>query len=201
MTKLSKSKWLLAGVLTGALALGSACKSNEGAERDTPADPADTTTGTGTDTTGTGTDTGTGTGTTTDPGTGGAGEGWDPGAAGESEPGVHHGDTGGSGTTNHQGGSQDTGNVGEGDTSGGTGGGGLDEGVIEEEDDVLIEDEPGTGGAGTTDTPDTMDSGSGGSGGSGMGDSLNEGGNNTTTPLPDDTGSNTQDTSNPDSIR
>lgn len=175
MTKHSKSKWLLAGVLSGALALGTACKSDSGSERASePVEPP-----AGTESTGTETD--------TPPPNGTGGAGWDTRSTSESEPGVHEGDLGGSGeadTPNHQVGSEEPSPVEE----PGTGGGGLDEGMMEDEE-VIIDDpsvtdpgdvgtEPGTGGSGIG-----TDDGVGGSGAP-----LNEGGNPIDAPLPDDTG-------------
>jgi hypothetical protein len=195
MTKLSKSKWLLAGVVSGALALGGACKSDSGSERAPPPPPAGTETGTGTPDTGT-PDTGT-------PDTGGAGEDsyeWPSDeATREHEPDVHegtHDSTGGAGgvdegSEDHRGGSEDTGGMDEGTGGAGTG-----------EDSVIIEGEevdPGrSGGANGTgpvidegvideDMVEPDETGGSGTGGSGTDDTgLNEGGN-TTEPLPDDT--------------
>ncbi len=145
MSKLSKTKLLMAGLLTGALAFGTACKSDSGAERGgTTTDPAGTTTGTGTDT---GTGTGTDTGTTPPPGTGGAGSSYDEmrgphdHPASETEPGAHEG-----GVTD-----DNMGVGGAGDESGvdrglGTGGAGMDDTGNE---GGLTDDNAGTGGSGT----------------------------------------------------
>ncbi|XXF78604.1 hypothetical protein P2318_02265 [Myxococcaceae bacterium GXIMD 01537] len=162
MKKLSKSQWLLAGVVSGALALGTACKSDKSAEREAPPPepptqpagtvpaepPANTTPPPG--------------------GTGGAGSDIDQSPTQEAEPGTHEGDMshpqGGSGTQetpDHQGGSYEPGTGGSGEPS--------DNGVIEEEEDIIIED--GTGGSGVDDTTPP-----------------NEGGNTPDEPLPDDTG-------------